>query len=119
VKQSCTCDRLFGDECDVIFWTIACHYLLKEKQQLLVDVDANNVNVADQHDINKDVDCLDIGFDIYCENSIFQVGRLDIRRIALFLPFSCIGYKCLDRFDWSCGSCCYSNTSCIARICWT
>ncbi|XP_048465155.1 WD repeat-containing protein 11 [Rhincodon typus] len=65
--------RLFGDESELQFWTVAAHYLYSfSKEKELIPSNAVQENQASP---------LDICYDILCENSYFQ--RSQIERVNL------------------------------------
>ncbi|XP_069609757.1 WD repeat-containing protein 11 isoform X3 [Ranitomeya imitator] len=59
--------RLYGDESELHFWTVACHYL--------------QVFQSDAPHVGSSANALDICYDLLCENSYFQKFQLD--RISL------------------------------------
>uniref|UniRef100_A0A7N4PHD6 WD repeat-containing protein 11 n=1 Tax=Sarcophilus harrisii TaxID=9305 RepID=A0A7N4PHD6_SARHA len=67
--------RLYGDESELHFWTVAAHYLhslSQEKSESIPDTD-NNISLSQEKVTNP----LDICYDILCENSYFQKFQLE------------------------------------------
>lgn len=74
-RSLCSTRRLFGDESDLHFWTVASHYLqsFAQARQLSASTaegqaqgEAAQPSAAHNH--------LDICNDVLCESSYFQVG---------------------------------------------
>lgn len=74
-RSLCSTDRLFGDESDLHFWTVASHYLqsFAQARQLSASAaegqaqsEASQPSAAHNH--------LDICNDVLCESSYFQVS---------------------------------------------
>ncbi|XP_038613665.1 WD repeat-containing protein 11 isoform X2 [Tachyglossus aculeatus] len=66
--------RLFGDESELHFWTVAAHYLHSLSQERPPSTKATDDVVTPQE---KLADPLDICYDILCENSYFQKFQLE------------------------------------------
>ncbi|KAF7253350.1 WD repeat-containing protein 11 [Varanus komodoensis] len=64
--------RLYGDESELHFWTVAAHYLHTFSQEKALTVKAEG-NISQENWINP----LDICYDILCENSYFQKFQLE------------------------------------------
>uniref|UniRef100_A0A8C6NUA9 WD repeat-containing protein 11 n=1 Tax=Nothobranchius furzeri TaxID=105023 RepID=A0A8C6NUA9_NOTFU len=63
--------RLFGDESDLHFWTVASHYLQSFAQARQLSVKEGGEESQTSPQIH-----LDICHDVLCENSYFQVGKM-------------------------------------------
>ncbi|XP_069045129.1 WD repeat-containing protein 11 isoform X2 [Lepisosteus oculatus] len=70
--------RLFGDESDLQFWTVAAHYLYAFSQGKLLSVPSQYQTEMTQ---DKLAGHLDICYDTLCENSYFQ--RFHLERVHL------------------------------------
>ncbi|XP_033835522.1 WD repeat-containing protein 11 [Periophthalmus magnuspinnatus] len=67
--------RLFGDESDLLFWTVASHYLQSFAQARLLSLSSGeNQNEETQPSPQNH---LDICHDVLCESSYFQKFQLD------------------------------------------
>lgn len=64
--------RLFGDESDLHFWTVASHYLqsFSQARQLSVSTEGQA-----QIDATQAQNHLDICHDVLCESAYFQVSE--------------------------------------------
>ncbi|XP_015672733.1 WD repeat-containing protein 11 [Protobothrops mucrosquamatus] len=69
--------RLYGDESELHFWTVAAHYLHTYSCNKSLIIKAEDVLVSQENWISP----LDICYDILCENSYFQV-RLNAEECA-------------------------------------
>uniref|UniRef100_A0A8C7XIU8 WD repeat-containing protein 11 n=1 Tax=Oryzias sinensis TaxID=183150 RepID=A0A8C7XIU8_9TELE len=66
--------RLFGDESDLHFWTVASHYLQSFAQARQLSVSSADGGDAAQPPLQHH---LDICYDVLCESSYFQKFQLD------------------------------------------
>lgn len=83
-----TC-RLFGDESDLHFWTVASHYLqsFAQARQLSVATAEGQTQSEAAQPAAADHNHLDICNDVLCESSYFQVsGRRRWRPESRFSP---------------------------------
>ncbi|XP_061491807.1 WD repeat-containing protein 11 isoform X4 [Rhineura floridana] len=65
--------RLYGDESELHFWTVAAHYLYTFSQEKTLTVKAEDALNSQEKWINP----LDICYDTLCENSYFQKFQLE------------------------------------------
>ncbi|KAL7990561.1 hypothetical protein Chor_013991 [Crotalus horridus] len=65
--------RLYGDESELHFWTVAAHYLHTYSCNKSLIVKAEDVLVSQENWISP----LDICYDVLCENSYFQKFQLE------------------------------------------
>ncbi|XP_026525467.1 WD repeat-containing protein 11 [Notechis scutatus] len=65
--------RLYGDESELHFWTVAAHYLHTYSCNKSLTIKAEDVVVSQENWISL----LDICYDILCENSYFQKFQLE------------------------------------------
>ncbi|KAG8135544.1 hypothetical protein E2320_008555 [Naja naja] len=65
--------RLYGDESELHFWTVAAHYLHTYSCNKSLTIKAEDVVVSQENWISP----LDICYDILCENSYFQKFQLE------------------------------------------
>lgn len=61
--------RLYGDESELHFWTVAAHYLHNLYQEKVQTAKTTDTIILPEKLVNP----LDICYDILCENSYFQV----------------------------------------------
>ncbi|XP_043912007.1 WD repeat-containing protein 11 [Protopterus annectens] len=66
--------RLFGDESELQFWTVAAHYLHRFSQGKQLPVPTGDVTSVT---LDRSANPLDICYDILCENSFFQKFQLE------------------------------------------
>lgn len=78
--------RLFGDESDLHFWTVASHYLQSFAQARQLSVSAAEGQSQSEGPQPSPQNHLDICNDVLCESSYFQVSGT--RESALFVAFS-------------------------------
>lgn len=72
--------RLFGDESDLTFWTVASHYLQSFAQARHLSVSAAEGSEESQPSPQNH---LDICQDVLCESSYFQVSKMRDGQIIL------------------------------------
>lgn len=80
--------RLFGDESDLHFWTVASHYLQSFAQARQLSVSTADGQAQSEGTQPAAQNHLDICHDVLCESSYFQVSRWRPRsnHISLFSP---------------------------------
>lgn len=79
--------RLFGDESDLQFWTVASHYLQSFAQARQLSVSkSEEAHAQSEGTHSSPQNHLDICHDILCESSYFQVSR--IRRECAFSVYN-------------------------------
>lgn len=80
--------RLFGDESDLHFWTVASHYLQSFAQARQLSVSTADGQAQSEGTQPAAQNHLDICHDVLCESSYFQVSRWRPRsnHISLFTP---------------------------------
>lgn len=67
--------RLFGDESDLNFWTVASHYLQSFAQARQLSVSAAEGQAQNEGTQQSPHNHLDICHDVLCESSYFQVSE--------------------------------------------
>lgn len=65
--------RLYGDESELHFWTVAAHYLHSLSQEKV----ASSMDANETATLSRASDPLDICYDILCENPYFQKFQLE------------------------------------------
>lgn len=78
--------RLFGDESDLHFWTVASHYLQSFAQARQLSVSTADGQTQSEGTQPAAQNHLDICHDVLCESSYFQVSRWRPSHISLFTP---------------------------------
>lgn len=78
--------RLFGDESDLHFWTVASHYLQSFAQARQLSVSTADGQAQSEGTQPAAQNHLDICHDVLCESSYFQVSRWRPNHISLFTP---------------------------------
>lgn len=69
--------RLFGDESDLHFWTVASHYLQSFAQARQLSVSKSEGTQAQSEGTQpQPQNHLDICHDVLCESSYFQVSKI-------------------------------------------
>lgn len=87
--------RLYGDESELHFWTVAAHYLHSWSQEKSTSTPAAQEAAPRDRASNP----LDICYDVLCENAYFQVPwRIPTR----FSPEHCLPmtYVSVSLFPW-------------------
>lgn len=68
--------RLFGDESDLLFWTVASHYLQSFAQARQLSLSTGETQ-SEETQLSSAQNHLDICHDVLCESSYFQKFQLD------------------------------------------
>lgn len=67
--------RLFGDESDLHFWTVASHYIQSFAQARQLSMSTAEVQAQSDGTQTSPQNHLDICHDVLCESSYFQVSE--------------------------------------------
>uniref|UniRef100_A0A8B9HG81 WD repeat-containing protein 11 n=1 Tax=Astyanax mexicanus TaxID=7994 RepID=A0A8B9HG81_ASTMX len=78
--------RLFGDESDLQFWTVAAHYIQSFSQARQLSVPASETQPPAEGSQSVPQGHLDICHDILCESSFFQVRKKVLRDVYGDVP---------------------------------
>lgn len=82
--------RLFGDESDLHFWTVASHYLQSFAQARQLSVSAAEGQAQTEGTQPSAQNHLDICHDVLCESSYFQVSEtIEEDKVCLWLLSFC------------------------------
>lgn len=73
--------RLYGDESELHFWTVAAHYLHSLCWETPASAPATTETAPRDHRVTNP---LDICYDVLCENAYFQVGHfMEFKAVVL------------------------------------
>lgn len=79
--------RLFGDESDLHFWTVASHYLQSFAQARQLSVSTAEGQAQSEATQPSPQNHLDICNDVLCESSYFQVSKAQEEKVLVAFPF--------------------------------